>query len=122
MFPSFRASVDRAGKGSNERCVNARAHAARTDENKPPGRSRAGGVVTPAAMPGLRGLFRGRGDPAQGDAARHPARRWVVERAHGWLHKFRKILVRYERYACNYLGLLQFVCALIVARKLLDEL
>ena len=57
--------------------------------------------------------------PPQGDPARHPARRWVVERAHGWLHKFRKILVRYERYACNYLGLLQFACALIVARKLL---
>ena len=57
--------------------------------------------------------------PAEGDPARHPARRWVVERAHGWLHKFRKILVRYERHACNYLGLLQFACALIVARKLL---
>ena len=57
--------------------------------------------------------------PVKGDPARHPARRWVVERAHGWLHKFRKILVRYERHACNYLGLLQFACALIVARKLL---
>ena len=64
--------------------------------------------------------------PAKGDPARHPARRWVhasvnvvVERAHGWLHKFRKILVRYERHACNYLGLVQFACALIVARKLL---
>lgn len=56
--------------------------------------------------------------PAKGDPARHPARRWVVERTHGWLHKFRKILVRYERHACNYLGLLQFACALIVARKL----
>ena len=57
--------------------------------------------------------------PPKGDPARHPARRWVVERAHAWLHKFRKILVRYERYACNYLGLLQLACALIVARKLL---
>jgi len=45
--------------------------------------------------------------PPKGDPARHPARRWVVERAHAWLHKFRKILVRYERYAINDLGLLQ---------------
>jgi putative transposase len=57
--------------------------------------------------------------PPKGDPARHPARRWVVERAHAWLHKFRKILVRYERYAANYLGLIQLACALIVARKLL---
>jgi transposase len=57
--------------------------------------------------------------PPKGHPARHPARRWVVERAHGWLHKFRKVLIRYERHAFNYLGLLQFACALIVARKLL---
>ena len=57
--------------------------------------------------------------PPKGDPARHPARRWVVERAHAWLHKFRKVLVRYERHACNYLGLVQLACALIVARKLL---
>ena len=56
--------------------------------------------------------------PPEGDPARHPARRWVVERSHAWLHKFRKVLIRYERHACNYLGLVQFACALIVARKL----
>lgn len=60
--------------------------------------------------------------PAAGESpaeVRHPARRWVVERAHAWLHRFRKLLVRYERYESNYLGLVQFACALIVARKLL---
>jgi transposase len=56
--------------------------------------------------------------PVKGDPARHPARRWVVERAHGWLHNFRKVLIRYERHPGNYLGLVQFACALIVARKL----
>jgi transposase len=54
-----------------------------------------------------------------GDPNRHPARRWVVEICHAWLHKFRKILVRYERLAENYLGLLQFACCLIIYRQLL---
>jgi putative transposase len=57
--------------------------------------------------------------PVQGDPARHPARRWVVERTQAWLHKFRKLLVRYERKTANYLGLVHLACALIVARKLL---
>lgn len=57
--------------------------------------------------------------PPKGDPDRHPARRWVVERCHAWLHKFRKILVRYERLPQNYLALLQFACCLIIYRKLL---
>ncbi|OGH04508.1 MAG: transposase, partial [Candidatus Lambdaproteobacteria bacterium RIFOXYD2_FULL_56_26] len=31
------------------------------------------------------------------------ARRWVVEVVHAWLNRFRKLLVRYEKKACNYL-------------------
>ncbi len=57
--------------------------------------------------------------PPKGDPAPHSARRWVVERAHAWLPRFREILVRYERYAVHYRGLVQLDCALIVARKLL---
>ena len=34
---------------------------------------------------------------------RHPARRWLVERTHGWLSKCRGILVRYSKMSCNYL-------------------
>jgi putative transposase len=48
---------------------------------------------------------------------RYPARRWVVERTLGWLSKCRGLLVRYEKKACNYLGLLQFACALIWMRR-----
>ena len=44
------------------------------------------------------------------------ARRWVVERTHSWLDRFRKVLVRFEKKACNYLGLLQFACAIICWR------
>lgn len=45
------------------------------------------------------------------------ARRWVVEVAHSWLNRFRKLLVRFEKKSQNYLGLVQFACALIVWRK-----
>lgn len=45
------------------------------------------------------------------------ARRWVVERLHSWLNLFRKLIVRYEKSADSYLGLLQFACAIIVWRQ-----
>jgi putative transposase len=48
----------------------------------------------------------------------HPggkARRWVVERAHSWLHRFRRILVRWEKKAANYEAMLHFAAAIIVA-------
>lgn len=43
----------------------------------------------------------------------YPARRWVVERTLGWLSKCRAILVRYDKKACNYLGMLKIACALL---------
>jgi len=48
---------------------------------------------------------------------RYPARRWAVERTLAWLSKCRAILVRYERKAANYLGLLQLACALLWFRR-----
>jgi putative transposase len=47
----------------------------------------------------------------------HPARRWVVERTLAWLSKCRGLLVRYEKKAVNFLGLLQLACALIWIRR-----
>jgi len=47
------------------------------------------------------------------------AKRWVVEVLFSWLNRFRKLLVRFEKKAKNYEGLLQFACALIVCRKVL---
>jgi putative transposase len=52
---------------------------------------------------------------------RHPTakpRRWVVERTLGWLSKCRAILVRYDKNAFNYLGLIQLGCALFWYRRL----
>ena len=55
----------------------------------------------------------GEGKLDQSGEKTHPARRWVVERTLGWLSKCRAILVRYDKKASNYLGLLQLACALI---------
>lgn len=38
------------------------------------------------------------------------ARRWVVERTHSWLHRFRRILVRWEKRAVTYLAMLHLAC------------
>jgi putative transposase len=48
---------------------------------------------------------------------RYPARRWVVERTLGWLSKCRAILVRYEKKAANYLGLIKIACVLLWYRR-----
>jgi putative transposase len=48
---------------------------------------------------------------------RDPARRWVVERTLGWLSKCRALLVRYDKHARNFLGLLQLACALLWLRR-----
>ena len=48
---------------------------------------------------------------------RYRARRWVVERTHSWLNRFRKLLVRYEKTAESYEGLLELACALIAFRQ-----
>ena len=50
---------------------------------------------------------------------RYKARRWVVERTLAWLSKCRGLLVRYEKKAENYLGLLKLACCLIWFRRYL---
>ena len=45
-------------------------------------------------------------------------RRWVVERTLAWLSKCRALLVRYDKHAENYLGLLQLACTLLWYRRL----
>jgi putative transposase len=47
------------------------------------------------------------------------ARRWVVERTNSWLNRFRKLLVRFEKYARSYEGLLELACSLIVFRQII---
>jgi len=47
------------------------------------------------------------------------ARRWVVERTHSWLNRFRGILIRWCKKAENYLALLQLACGIITWRSAL---
>jgi nucleotide-binding universal stress UspA family protein len=44
------------------------------------------------------------------------ARRWVVERTHSWLNRFRRLLIRWEKKGENYLGMLHLACAIITSR------
>ena len=41
------------------------------------------------------------------------ARRWVVERTHSWMNRFRGVLVRWEKRTANYEGSLHLACAYI---------
>ncbi len=59
---------------------------------------------------------RGHEAKTRGRARRTRARRWVVEACHAWLNRFRKLLVRFEKKECNYVGLLHFACAIIAWR------
>lgn len=44
--------------------------------------------------------------------------RWVVERTHSWLNRFRRLKIRYERDAEVHLAFLELGCALICWRFL----
>jgi putative transposase len=50
---------------------------------------------------------------------RHKARRWVVERTNSWHNRFRKLLIRYEKKAENYLGLVHLACCIIIYRRII---
>ena len=64
--------------------------------------------------------IRGRGEEIS-DKDKNPEykpRRWIVEVAHSWFNRFRKILIRFEKKAKNYLALLHFAAAIIAFRKI----
>jgi putative transposase len=47
----------------------------------------------------------------------HKARRWVVERTHSWLNRFRKLLVSFEKTEASYVALLSLAAAMICWRQ-----
>jgi putative transposase len=72
------------------------------------------------AARGYTAHIRGRGEEAR-EKVRHPggrARRWVVERTHGWLHRSRRLLVRWEKKRENYLAFVHLACAQLLFHKL----
>ena len=44
------------------------------------------------------------------------ARRWVVERTHSWMNRFRRLLIRWEKKTANYEAMLHLACAYITFR------
>lgn len=52
-----------------------------------------------------------------GRELRRYKRRWKVERLFAWLHNFRRLVVRYERHADNFLGFVRLGCLVILLRN-----
>lgn len=67
---------------------------------------------------GFTAHIRTRGEEAQElkQQAGFKARRWVVERTHSWMNRFRRVLIRWDKQVDNYLAFLHFACALIAFR------
>ena len=67
---------------------------------------------------GFTAHIRARGEEAQAlkRQAGFKARRWVVERTHSWMNRFRRVLIRWDKKVENYLAFLHFACALIAFR------
>ena len=52
-----------------------------------------------------------------GRRLRRYARRWIVERFFAWIQWQRRLLVRWEYYAENFLGFVQLACMVILLRQ-----
>jgi transposase len=61
---------------------------------------------------------RTRSAPQDRRPLRRYRRRWIIERTFSWLHRFRRLVVRYERYALIYLAFLHLACVIIALRRL----
>ena len=67
---------------------------------------------------GFTAHIRSRGEEAKAikkEAGRR-ARRWVVERSHSWMNRFRDVLIRWAKRADTYIALLHFACGFITWR------
>jgi transposase len=64
---------------------------------------------------------RNRSKPATQDGRplRRYRHRWKIERLNAWLQNFRRVSVRYEHIAENYLGLLHLACIMILLKAFL---
>ena len=58
-------------------------------------------------------LARGEERKRKLNSPRYRARRWVCERTHSWMNRFRRILIRWEKKVPNYEAMLHLACAYI---------
>jgi putative transposase len=68
---------------------------------------------------GFTAHIRARGEEAKAlkQEAGYKARRWVVERTHSWMNRFRRVLTRWDKKVGNYLAFLHLACAYITYRQ-----
>jgi len=59
---------------------------------------------------------RGQADEPIDGEKKYPARRWVVERTHSWMNRFRRLLVRWEKKVEHYEAMLHLASVLILYR------
>jgi putative transposase len=59
---------------------------------------------------------RGQEESERKEIPGYRARRWVVERTHSWFNRFRRLLIRWEKKAENYVAFLHFACAVMTYR------
>ena len=63
---------------------------------------------------GFTAHVRGRGEEQRDiHELSYRARRWVVERAHGWMNRFRDLLIRWAKKSENYLAFVHLACGII---------
>ena len=67
---------------------------------------------------GFTAHIRTRGEEAKAlkQEAGFKARRWVVERTHSWMNRFRRILVRWEKLPRTFIAMLHLACGIITWR------
>jgi transposase len=69
---------------------------------------------------GLTAHIRSRGEEARDlrEDLGERARRWVVERVHSWINRYRGLLIRWSKKAINHDALLSFCFALITWQQM----
>ena len=67
---------------------------------------------------GFTAHIRARGEEATAikQEAGFKARRWVVERTHSWMNRFRRILIRWEKLPDTFIAMLHLACGIITWR------
>ena len=52
-----------------------------------------------------------------GRKLRRYKRRWLIERSIAWLQNFRRLVVRYEYLAVNFIALVHLACVVITLKR-----
>ena len=61
--------------------------------------------------------IRSRGEEARRKRRGFKARRWVSERTHSWMNRSRRVLIRWEKKAQNYVAMLHLAMACITFQQ-----